>query len=205
MSDYKRYDVVVIPPPDVAEQAMAMSRTLSSFGSFFVLDGVARHPHLSLYRVPLYESVLPEVVESIEKLAHTTAPFLLTQGTYYPDQGVWIGVRYIADKSLFNLHTFFIDVLKKYRVIEDDTRYAERWSEMSKEQRNNIQECGWANSYTLYSPHISFTKLKQPRADVLAHLPQCEFSFIADHVGLYELGQHGTADILIADFWLTGK
>ena len=41
--DYKRYDIVIIPPPDIAEQAMALSRLLVPFGSFFVLDGVARH------------------------------------------------------------------------------------------------------------------------------------------------------------------
>lgn len=203
--DYKRYDIVIIPPPDIAEQAMALSRLLVPFGSFFVLDGVARHPHLSLYRVPFYESVLPTVMPLIDRFARSIEPFLLIQDTYYPDQGVWVGVRYVANKALFDLHTGVIDALKPHRVIEDDARYADRWAEMTTEQRRNIEECGWAHAYTRYSPHMSFTKLQKPRADVLAHLPQRELSFIADHIGLYELGQHGAPDILIADFWLKKK
>lgn len=199
--NYKRYDIVIIPPQEITDQAVALSQALAPLGTFFVLDGVSRHPHLSLYRVPFHESDLPTVISAIEDIAHSTAPFLLTQGTYYPDQGVWVGVRYVADKALFDMHTVVINAVKQYRVIEDDARYSDRWAEMSKEQRKNILECGWADAYTRYSPHISFTKLKKPRADVLAHLPQKEFSFIADHIGLYELGSHETGDRLIADFW----
>ena len=201
--DYKRYDIVVIPPSDIAEQAITLSRTLAPLGTFFVLDGVKHHPHLSLYRVPFAESVLRSVGDALEKLAATTPSFFLEQGTYYPDQGMWVGVRYVTDQAILNLHTSVIATTREYRVIEDDARYKARWADLSPKQRTNIQECGWSDAYTRYSPHITFTKLQNPRADVLAHLPQREFSFLVDHLGLYELGEHERGDRLVADFWLT--
>ncbi len=203
--NYQRYDIVVIPPPEIARQAIQLSQLLQPLGTFFVLDGIALHPHLSLYHIPLEAEVLPAVIVALEKLAAVTEPFVLMQDTYYPDQGVWIGVRYVADKSVLDLHSNVIDVTKQYRVIEDDIRYKARWSEMNPKERTNLKECGWAHAYTLYSPHLTFTRLRQPYTDVLAHLPQREFSFLADHIGLYELGDHGTCVRLVADFWLGKK
>ncbi len=203
MSDYKRYDVVVIPPSDIARQTVALSRALTPLGTFFTVDGTTLQPHISLYHVPLAESSLSTVVSTLGAVLRTTKPFPLEQETYYPDQGVWVGVRYVASKPILDLHTTIIDAIKEYRVIEDDTRYAERWPEMNPEERKNLKVCGWAHAYTRYSPHITFTKLREPRAGILDHLLQQEFSFVADHIGLYELGENGTCVRLIADFWLT--
>lgn len=200
--DYKRYDIVVIPPREIAEQAIAMSQALVPLGTFFVLDGEALHPHISLYHVPLTDQALPAVIDALIAVAAATAPILLEQDTYYPDQGVWTGVRYVASKGILDLHTTAIAAIKDHRVIEDDVRYKARWAELKPEQRKNLEGCGWADAYTRYFPHITFTKLREPRTDVLAHLPQREFSFLADHIGLYELGENGTCTRLVADFWL---
>ncbi len=200
--DYKRYDIVIMPPPVIAEQAVATSQALAPLGTFFVLDDVHHHPHISLYHVPLTESALALVIAKLRALASVTAPFLLKQETYYPDQGVWVGVRYASDQAILNLHTAVIAAAKDYRVIEDDARYKARWAELDPKRRQHIQDCGWPDAYTSYFPHISFTKLREPRADIYAHLAQPEFSFLADRVGIYELGEHGTATTLVADFSL---
>ncbi|MDP3957584.1 MAG: hypothetical protein Q8Q10_03735 [bacterium] len=201
---YKRYSIAIIPPADIVERAIEMSQALQQFDSFFVLDGKTLHPHISLYRVPFEQAALVSVIKALEKIAADTKPFLLRQDTYYPDQGVWVGVRYIADKAILDLHTGVIETTKEYRAEQDDVRYAARWPELSHSQRKNIQDCGWSDAFTLYSPHISFTKLKQPKADVLVHLPHRDFSFLAEHVGLYELGKNATCVELVADFRLAG-
>lgn len=200
--NYKRYDIVVIPPEDITRQAIEMSQVLARFDSFFILDGETVHPHLSLYRVPFDESALEKAIKKVGEIAAAMQPFLLQQETYYPDQGVWVGVRYVADKAILDLHTGIIAATKDYRAIEDDARYKARWADLSPQQRKNIEDCGWSDAFTAYFPHISFTKLKQPRADVLAHLPQHDFSFLADHIGLYERGENGTCTKLVADFRL---
>lgn len=200
--NYKRYDIVVIPPKDIAEQAIEMSRALERFDSFFVLDDETFHPHISLYHVPFDEATLETVTGVVGEIAAATQSFFLKQETYYPDQGVWVGVRYVADKAILDLHTAVIEATKGYRVVEDDARYKARWADLSPGQRKNIEDSGWQDAFTAYFPHISFTKLKQPRRDVLAHLPQRDFSFLADHIGLYELGADGTCTKLVADFRL---
>lgn len=200
--DYKRYDIVIIPPQEITEQAVALSQALAPLGTFFVLDGVTLHPHISLYHVPFEEEMLPSVIETLGTLATTIQPFVLKQETYYPDQGVWIGLRYTADKAILDLHTSVINATKGFRKVEDDARYKARWADLDPEQRKNLEDSGWADAYTRYFPHLTFTKLNQPIVDVLAHLPQREFSFLVDHIALCELGDHGTCVRIIADFWL---
>ena len=201
--DYKRYDIVVMPPCVIAEQAIATSQALAPLGTFFVLDDEVHHPHLSLYHVPLNESSLAQVRERLAALSSVTKPFLLKQETYYPDQGVWVGVRYVADQAILNLHTAVIAATKDYRVIEDDIRYKARWADLDPKRRQHIQECGWADAFASYFPHLTFTKLREPRADIFAHLPQPEYSFLVDRIGIYQLGEHGTAATLVADFSLS--
>ena len=204
LMDYQRYKISVVVPQDIAAQAIEMSQALRQFGSVFVLDGETIHPHLSLYHVPFDEAALAVAITAVGEIAAATKPFLLQQDTYYPDQGVWIGVRYVADKAILDLHTAVIEATKQYRAEQDDARYAARWADLGPEQRKNIGDCGWSDAFTQYSPHISFTKLEQPRADVLAHLPHRDFSFLADHIGLYAVGEHGVCTELVADFRLIG-
>ncbi len=200
----KRYDIVILPPQEIAAQAIALSQTLSSRGSYFVLDGVTLYPHISLYHVPFTDSALTTVLEALRDIAALTAPFVLRQETYYPDQGVWVGVRYVADKAILDLHTSVIAATREYREVEENVRYKEHWVEIPAQELKNIEYCGWAHSLTFYSPHLTFTRLLRPTADVLAHLPQPELSFRADHIGVYEVGDHGTCTHFVADFRLTG-
>lgn len=200
--EYKRYDIVVLPPPQVVAQVVAHSETLASLSSFFVLDGETLYPHLSLYHVPLSDAVLPEVIVALERVSAETAAFHLKQETYYPDRGVWVGVRYVSNKSILDFHAAIIAAVKGFRIVEDDTRYMARWSELSHRQRANLKECGWKDAYTLYSPHISFTKLKQPRAGVLDNLTRHDLSFLVDRIALCELGDNGTCVEIAADLHL---
>ncbi|MGB4834044.1 MAG: hypothetical protein WBP40_03390 [Candidatus Moraniibacteriota bacterium] len=200
----KRYDIVIIPPPEIAAQAIALSQALASQGSHFTLDGVTLYPHISLYHVPFTESALTTVFGALRDIAALTVPFVLRQETYYPDQGVWVGVRYVADKAILDLHTSIIAATRAYRESEEGVRYKEHWVEIPDQELRNIEYCGWAHSFTLYSPHLTFTRLVRPSADVLAHLSQPEFSFRADHIGVYEVGDHGTCTRCVADFHLTG-
>lgn len=199
------YAIVIIPPPEIAAQAIAVSHSLATFDSCFTLDGVTIYPHISLYHVPFAESALGSVFEALRNLAVLTTPFVLRQETYYPDQGIWVGVRYVADKPLLDLHTRVISATRAYRDVADDVRFKERWVEIPAQELRNIEYCGWAHSFTLYSPHLTFTRLERPRADVLTHLAQPEFSFRVEHISVYEVKDHGTCTRLLADFQLAGK
>lgn len=199
---YKRYNIAIIPPRAIIEQAIAMSEELRKFDSFFVLDEKTLSPHISLYHAPFTEERLGDVIGKLEEITAGTRPFPVRHASYYPDQGVWVGIRYVSDKAILDLHTQVIEATKGYRAEQDDVRYLARWAELSHQQRENIKDCGWTDSFTLFSPHLTFTKLRQPRTDVLHHLPEHDFSFQVDHIALVERGEYGACIKTLADFTL---
>jgi 2'-5' RNA ligase len=199
--DVKRYILAIIPPDEITAQAIAVSRALEPCGSCFILGGATRFPHVTLYHANFSSSGLLSVIASLRVLAQATTPFLIRQLTYYPDQGIWVGVRFVADKALLDLHSAVIAATREYRHVGEDVDYKEHWVELPPHEYKNIEYCGWAHSFALYSPHLTFTRLKQPQTNVLAHLGQPEFSFRVDHIGLFEAGDYGTCTRRVADFW----
>lgn len=201
---YRRYHIAIIPPQAIAEQAIAMSEALQKFDTLFVLDQETHYPHISLYHAPFTDEALSGVTQALCEVASGIAPFALRQETYYPDQGVWVGVRYAADKAILDLHTRVVEATKGYRAEQDDARYLARWAELSHRQRTNIKDCGWTDAFALFSPHLSFGKLRQPSQDILSHLPHDDFSFRAERIALVERGEYGSCLKFVADFHLNG-
>ncbi len=199
----QRYTIAIIPPHEIAERAMMLSRSLKSFDSCFVLDGETAHPHLTLYHANFTPVALARVIAVLETTVQGIAPFELRQLTYYPDQGIWVGVRFVADKCILDLHTSVIAVTRAYRTIEDNVAYKEQQVEIPSVEFKNIEYCGWAHSFTLYSPHLTLTRLQHPHAGILKHLTQPELSFRVDHIGVYETGNYGACTRRVADFWFT--
>lgn len=191
--EYKRYHIAILPPPAIVTRAIAASTALRPLEPLFVLNQETYFPHVSLYHVPFTDEALPQVRRELGAIASATAPFLLRHETYYPDQGVWVGVRYVADKAILDLHTTVVERLKGYRAVQDDARYLARWADLSPARRKNIHDCGWSNAFTLFSPHLSFAKLPVPRADILVHLPYHDLSFRAEIIALIERGEYGAS------------
>ncbi|MEP7163009.1 MAG: hypothetical protein ABI747_04600, partial [Candidatus Moraniibacteriota bacterium] len=195
---HKRYNIAIIPPEGIAEQAMTLSRALAPYNPLFTLDGKTLFPHISLYHVSLTEEVLDVVVERLEKTLATIHSFPLKQETYYPKEGVWIGVRYVKDKPILDLHSLVIAAVRDLRVPEKSQRYEAEWQELSLAERKEIEYCGWSSAFALYSPHLNFSKLEIPYAGLLAELPVYDFSFEVTEIGLYEIGKQGTCTRLLA-------
>jgi 2'-5' RNA ligase len=199
---YKRYHIAIIPPQAIVEQAIAVSAALQPFDALFALDQETHYPHISLYHAPFTDAALSDVAQALREVASATAPFALRQETYYPDQGVWVGVRYVADKAILDLHTRVVEATKGYRAEQDDARYLARWAELSHRQRTNIKDCGWTDAFALFSPHLSFGKLRQPSQDILNRLPREDFSFQVERIALVERGEYGACLKFVADFKL---
>src|ERR1051326_3170456 len=47
------YDIVILPPPDVRDHTIALSRQLQNYGAKFVLGRRKYMPHISLYHIPV--------------------------------------------------------------------------------------------------------------------------------------------------------
>src|SRR5689334_22220853 len=83
------FDVVILPPPEVRDHAIALSRTLQRYGAKFVLGRRYYIPHISLYHIPVkpehfdaFAGTIKEVAESHTggdlKLREIEMPVIMT-------------------------------------------------------------------------------------------------------------------------------
>lgn len=201
----KSYNVVIMPSAQAAQAAIAASRFLEGAGSLFTLDGQKLFPHVSLYHVSLPEEALPDVIRSLEAVFSDTPSFPLTQAAYGAGGGIWVHVCYQKDVTIFSLHQRVLGAVNAYRDREtgqtdDGEIKQEDWVGLLPERQSNLQACGWSEAYDLYLPHMTFGRLAAPNAGIINALPPHEFSFQAEQVGLYELGEYGTCTKLICEF-----
>lgn len=203
----RSYNIAIIPSAAAADAAIAASRFLEESGSLFMLDGKKIFPHVSLYHVSLPEEVLPEVIQSLEVVFSDAPSFPLTQAAYGAKEGIWVHVCYRKDVPIFSLHQQVLGAVSGYRDREigqvDDGEIQQRdWEGLSRERQSNLEACGWSEAYDLYLPHMTFGRLAAPNVGIINILPPHEFSFQAERVGLYELGDNGTCIKLIHEFFL---
>lgn len=59
-------------------------------------------------------------------------------------------------------------------------------------QKKNILQYGYRSVGQSYTPHLTFTRVRNPQRKVRLATPPQKFSFTASKIGLFYLGQHGT-------------
>lgn len=199
----KKYDVVIIPSPEVASRACEMSERIGSrYSTSFALDDVLRVPHLSLYHFAIEEQTLPEVIKRLGVIATSREIFMLRATGYDVANVPWLQILYERDEPLAKLHQ---DVLEKVAPLCAKGSHDQRedWSDMSPARQENLELYGWSEARSLYRPHITLTRFAETvSVEEIEQLPLGEYSFRATTVGLYELGEYGTCHNLLASFTL---
>ncbi len=156
-------------------------------------------PHLTLLHIALEESVLPQVALMLESIAENFEPFLLRQDTYRLVDKRWLDMSYEIDEPLIKLHQAILAIIAPLRVRTKEGEQTEEWSDLSPERQENLELYGSSEVARLYRPHLTLTRFKEPREESLLEcLPTPEFSFIADSLDIYELGEHGTCKNIVA-------
>lgn len=198
----QRYNFAIIPPKGISEKAIGMSKEIANHGSLFVLDGIGLFPHVSLYHVGFDPQNLPEIIQRTAEALKTARPFRLISDSYRAVEGVWIDVSYEKSDDIMRLHTAIIDATKDLRFGKGKENDCENFRDLSEERKNNLLACGWSEAFGLFSPHLTFSKLREKHGEILQILPQEDFSFLVDRIGLFELGDYGTCTKLIHEFRL---
>ena len=194
----KRYNFAIIPPDVVKERAIEISKRIAKHDSLFILNEKNLHPHISLYHVTLDPKDLPTIIEKSHAILRSRKPFQMTQDSYRITQGVWVDVAYAKKQNIMDIHTALINATKDFRLEKGGEKNREDWTDLTEEQKGNILNCGWASSFDLFTPHLTFTKLKEGSTNILTSLPHENLSFLVESIGLFELGDHGTCTNLIA-------
>ncbi len=130
-------------------------------------------------------------------------PFHLQPTQYCFTRGQWLDMGYEREESIQRLHNLVLEAVGKFRVKEESAEQKEEWSDMSPERQENLELYGASEIRSLYRPHLTLTRLVEKTDErVLDNLPEQDFSFTANAIALYELGDYGTCHSVLGEFVL---
>ncbi len=182
------FDIVLFPPKEIAQKALAVSRILKKRGGLFVLDGVDYFPHVTVYAAEFSERNMPKIKTILEKLALQTRPFKMTSLHYRQEERGYVVADYRKSKSVQELREKIISAVHSFC-----------------EAHKNKKESARCRVAEEFVPHITFTKFLRYTPRALSGIKELDFSFRADAIGLYYLGEYGTCRKLVRSFNLSNK
>ena len=200
----KGYNIVIEVSEEVAAIARSVSQLLATQKeTCFTLDTTKHVPHVTLYHVSLEETQAPSVLVALSEVASAMEPFHLQPTQYCFTRGQWLDMGYEREESIQRLHNLVLEAVGKFRVKEESAEQKEEWSDMSPERQENLELYGASEIRSLYRPHLTLTRLVEKTDErVLDNLPEQDFSFTANAIALYELGDYGTCHSVLGEFVL---
>ena len=188
-------NLVLVPSPQLAAQAVNTSQKLAHFDSLFVLEDGKRYPHISLYKFQLKAEDIPKVDEVLAVIAQKISPLQLKAEKYnFEHDGYhFVGVQYEKTAELLELQHEVIIAVNPIRagMREKDKVRMQSATGLALEY---FQKYGYNLMGELFQPHISLTFLKaasQAAPKVLPDLRHFDGNFVG--LGLFETGDYGTA------------
>lgn len=186
-------DVAVLPPRDLAEQAIALSAALpAEEGEGLRLD--EHHlPHITLTQLFARESELDEVMARVDEVVRTREPMTLrVTGGGQGSRAVWMEVEKTA--PLVTLHERLMEAL---RGLERGDGGVGAFADEDARLRDVLWVAGYRlkSSFHHFTPHITLGHASQP--------PLVEpFSFEAETVAVCHLGKFCTCRRILRQWML---
>lgn len=212
MSESLDLNVVILPDENTKRNAIELSRQISSqFKTYFTLDGVDTHPHITLYQSRFPKKNYDKLVEWVRGYAGKNPRFdIAVDGmTYCHDYGVdgFIFWNCKSDPSneLPYVHRTVMEALNPLR--EGLTPLSLRLLDsrrLQPEEARNIREYGYLTAGKLYKPHITITRIASKiDRSFRRHLyleQQSRSRFTAERISIGHLGEHGTVTGILDEF-----
>jgi len=194
------YDVVVLPPAEVQDHAITLSRQLERYNSKFVL-GTARYiPHISLYHIPVraeqFDAFSREVGNVAENSAGGTLRLVsLEMPVLMTDKPDWLSRLHEAivartcrflDRDYGAEATWNVDYLPA-ALVAPAARY--------------LKEFGSPLINEVFRPHITLTSFEDK--SITQQIPPLDFtgfSFEVDAIAVCELGPSHSCQRIVATY-----
>ncbi len=185
-------NVCIIPPEEVGKQCVAMSQSLKSDTTLFVLDGKTRFAHMTVYMARFANAQIAKVLETTENILKDVKGFYVEHDGYFMTAGRYLEVSYQKSEELMDLHKLLINNLKEYRINPGNPFEEGYFTPYTKEQQNNAKETGYDLAHTLYRPHVTLTRYQEKKLPKTAPiLPSTELSFQANKICIYKADDNG--------------
>ncbi len=198
----RAYNIAIIPPKNIGDKAVALSRHLKKHGGSFTLNQKDHFPHLTLYMTEFPVKNLSLVKQELQSLASQTHSFQVSSKGFGHSDG-WVSIEYPASSLLLKFQKKIISRLNSSReglIRKVDQKYLHQ---LSVSWRKDLKIYGFNNPfYKYWLPHITLTKLKKSKPSLLSTLKKSIFSFTVKKFGLFECGEYSTCRKLVKEFKL---
>jgi hypothetical protein len=198
-------DIVLLPSDDLAQKAVATSKSLQTHGALFELNlATGPFPHASLYMTQLKVEDLDKTKEILAGIASKTSAFSLNATRYFQAE-CYIDPDYERTDDLANLQMMVVNTINPFRdgMREKDKA---RLPETTGLVRENLEKYGYRGVGELFRPHMTLARFANNKEIDTSILPDVsEFSGQFVKLGLFEMGDNGTCIRKIAEFELRGN
>lgn len=167
----RAYNIVILPPQEITERAIAVSRVAKKHGGVFALNTKNIFPHITLQQTMFDPKDIPRIKKILKQFAQETTPFRASVTRYRTSHDHFVHVAY--------RHTSFLRI-----------------------QKEILRALNIPNQQQGYVPHITFSYFHTLPKNIVRSLPVLSFSFDADTIALFELGEYGTCVKEIARYTL---
>jgi|SRR5579872_1234300 len=197
-----RLNVAFIPPDQVLDQAVLLSRQIASENdAYFILNQRDYLGHITIYSPEYAEEQTDNVIKALEELSKSFQPINFKFLKLASRQG-YIGIEYKRTSEIQDVHEKLVNTLNPLRqgLVRDKYKNQDYKMNFSKEQIDNIEQYGYPDAMKLYKPHLTITRLKNEDVakTITTGLNQNFEDFTVNKIGIYKMGEHGTATALIS-------
>lgn len=182
------FDVVILPPRNVRDHAIALSKKLEKHGGKFVLGNLRYIPHISLYHIPVRKNDFEEFREEVRKLS------VSSKGGELKLSGIDMPLLMTSRPPwLKKLHRDVVKRTIKYfdwKYGAQDTWRMELFaSNLKVRAKGYLENYGSPMIESLFNPHLTLTIFEDNAAP--KDIPPLKFepmSFHVDNITICELG-----------------
>lgn len=180
------YDIVILPPKEVTEYAIGLSKQLSKHGTKWKLGKRAFIPHISLYHIPVepknFDAFVAEVSETIKSFSQGyLKSTVIDSNLFMFDKPVWIQKLYLKIiKNTLKYCNWEYGIAEYWHVDHFPKR-------MQKVGINFIKKYGTPMIGANFKPHITLASFKDNPPELKIKKVKI-FKFKPTHIYICELG-----------------
>ena len=109
-------NVCVIPEFEAGKECVALSQSLKSENTMFVLDGKSKFAHMTVYMARFAVDKIPDVLEAMKSALNNIESFACEHVGYFMTAGRYLEASYRKLNEFMGLHELLISNLKDYRI-----------------------------------------------------------------------------------------
>lgn len=196
-------DVLLTPSEEMQAQSIELNTLINQSNPETIKLDQNHIPHITLLQCFINERDLQKVNMAVEGLFESIKnDTIYTESLYYSrdTENSFAMIRHSRTESIISLHKQTIDLLKPF-MVKDGTQEAfvpnPDGSDISESTLEYVPVFVEEHSYDNFDPHISLGVAPTVLLDSLSSTVFKPISFLPTSLGVYQLGDHGTAQKLL--------